>query len=117
MTMPFYLRLLMTDRCDVFGYENIRRDDGSTGVRQAPLWRDLPCRLSYDNIKSVYETSSVSHTTQTARLFTPPDIDIPEGSAVTVRRGGVVLGYKSTGTPAVYRTHREYLMEPSKVRA
>ena len=117
MAAPFYLQRLFTDRCCVYGYESYRRADGSTGSREVLLLENIPCRLSFDNIKRVYETNTVSHLTQTVRLFTPPETVIPEGSAVVLQRGQTELRYKSSGIPAVYETHREYLLEQKKTRA
>lgn len=109
--------LLFTDRCNIKEYTEYKRKDGSAGFIQQEKYTDIPCRLSYDNIKRAYQTNSVSHIMQTARLFLAPDIDVRPGSTVTVLKNGKELKYKNSGIPAVYQTHIELLLEPVNIEA
>ena len=108
---------MYTDICAVSEYESYRREDGSTGFALKPVYEDVPCRLSFDNIKRAYQTDTVSHTMQTVRLFMSPDREMRPGCVVEVRRGDRVLTYKNSGIPAVYATHQELILEPMKTEA
>jgi len=49
---------------------------------------------------------------QTVRLFLAPDIDIPPGSRIALRRvEGSELRFHRTGVPAVFEAHQEIRME------
>ena len=109
--------LLYGDICTVYDYQPYRREDGSTGLVRRMVYSDLPCRISFDNIKRVYQTETVGHTMQSVRLFTYPEPVILPGSCVDVVRRGKVYHYKSSGIPAVYETHQELLLEPEKTGA
>ena len=109
--------LLFSDTCTVYEYRDTRRSDGSTGSELIKTAEGIPCRLSYDNIKRVYQTDTVGHSMQTVRLFTGADVEILPGSVVEVTRGSKVIRYNSSGIPAIYRTHRELLLEPASTQA
>lgn len=107
------IEALYTDTCTVTETASYQREDGSAGFRDTTVYRDLPCRLSFDQIKRAYPTDSVSHTMQTVRLFCPPDKKIRPGSRIEVKRQGEKsLFFKNSGLPAVYATHLELILEP-----
>lgn len=109
--------LLYTDRCFIKELKAYSRSDGSTGFEAHEIYSDVPCRLSFVNIKRAYQTNSVSHTMQTVKLFLSPEIDVKPGSIITVLRCGKLLEYKNSGIAAVYSTHSELLLEPVKTAA
>ncbi len=109
--------IMFTDRCDIYEYESTLREDLSTGAMLRLKYENLACRMSFDNIKRVYQTSAVGHTMQTVRLFLLPGVNVKPGSVITVTRNGEKFKYKNSGIPAVYETHTELLLEPDKTGA
>lgn len=74
-----------------------------------------PCRLSVKSISAASPADPVASVSQVVKLFIAPEIDIPEGSRIEVRRfNGSEQSFKSSGTPAVYSSHQEVIIEPVK---
>jgi len=84
------------------------------------LHQDIPCRLSFRRgieamgmIRDVGDAAMEA--IQVVRLFLAPDIDIPPGSCIVLRRGdGSELRFHRTGVPAVFEAHQEIRMEREK---
>lgn len=48
---------------------------------------------------------------QTVTLYIDPDLEIPEGSKITVTQNGVIGDYERSGKAAVYTCHQEVPLE------
>lgn len=70
-----------------------------------------PCRLSFKNVQTAEGTNTASAVAQTIELFISPDITIKPGSMITITQAGVTRDYTYSGTPAVYDTHQEIMLE------
>ena len=91
-------------------HKKVTRPNHTTGFSDVEVLVDQPCRLSFSSIPSATD-GDVTGINQTVKLFFAPEITIKEGSKVTVTQNGVTTEYKQSGTPAVYSTHKEILLE------
>ena len=91
-------------------YKKITKPNHTTGFSEVEVLVDQPCRLSFLTIPSA-SNGDVAEINQTVKLFFAPEITIKEGSKITVTQNGVTTAYKQSGTPAVYSTHKEILLE------
>lgn len=95
------------DRCIVIEYVKEKQLNGSTALSGVTAYTDIPCRLSFVSKSAAVGTETVTNTAQTIKLFLSPDIEIKAGAKITVSHDGRTTEYKSSGFPAVYRTHQE----------
>lgn len=91
-------------------HKKITKPNHTTGFSDVEVLVDQPCRLSFSAIPSA-SNGDVAEINQTVKLFFAPEITIKEGSKITVTQNGVTTAYKQSGTPAVYSTHKEILLE------
>jgi len=106
-----------TDRCTVTDLTPYKRANGSTGQRKQAVWRDLPCRLSYQSVPAAGGEGNTAAITQAIKLFLSPDHPISAGAVITVTHDGVTQKYRRAGIPAVYATHQEVPLMIEKERA
>lgn len=71
----------------------------------------IPCRLSYRALSSAVPVDLGAQGAQGVTLYLAPDVDIPEGSKLTVTQNGVTRDYRRSGAPAVYSFHQEIPLE------
>ena len=88
----------------------ITKPNHTTGFSDVVVLTDQPCRLSFQSNPSVGD-GDFPTVNQTVKLFFAPEIEVKEGSKITVTQNGVTTEYKRSGTPAVYETHQEILLE------
>ena len=81
--------------------------NGRTEPTPRTLAEGVPCRLSYTTVKATEPSEGGAVAAQAVTLYTGPNLDIPEGSRVTVTQNGVTRDYERSGTPAVYTAHQE----------
>lgn len=75
------------------------------------IYKDEPCRLSYDFGGSNHnESEYYDKGEQKVKLFTAPDIDIPQGSKIEIKRQGFVLVFGKSDEPYRYGSHCEYML-------
>lgn len=91
-------------------HKKVTKPNHTTGFSDVDVLVDQPCRLSFSSSPST-SGGAVAEINQTVKLFFAPEITIKEGSKVTVTQNGVTTAYKQSGTPAVYQTHTEVLLE------
>ena len=111
------LRRLWTDRCDIFVREPVR--DSATGrvvFTERRVHADLPCRvsfrLSFETVSGVREVGDAAVAAgQTVKLFLAPEIEVPAGSKIVLRRGRHEMAFARTGVPAIFTGHQEVRME------
>ena len=91
-------------------HQKVKKENHTTGFADIVVLADAPCRLSFESSPSTQDgdTPGIS---QTVKLFFSPEIDIKEGSKVTVTQNGVTTDYKRSGTVAVYQTHKTITLE------
>ena len=71
----------------------------------------LSCRISHTTVKSTEPSEEAAVAAQSVTLYIDPDLDIPEGSKVTVTQNGVTRDYERSGKAAVYTAHQEVPLE------
>ena len=91
-------------------HQKIRKPNKTTGFSDVDVLVDQPCRLSFSSSPSA-TNGDVAEINQTVKLFFAPEIEVKEGSKITVTQNGVTTAYKQSGTPAHYPTHQEILLE------
>lgn len=104
------LKLLWTDRCDVFNYEEYTRSNKSTGHREVPVLQGLPCRLSFSTSNNTSNSGGASSVDQLIKLFLSTDVEIPAGSKISITRDGKTVDYKQSGEPARFASHQEIVL-------
>lgn len=73
------------------------------------IYRDEPCRLSYGS-SNHSEGEFITKGEQVIKLFTRPDVVIPQGSKIEVKRQGAILLFGKSDEPYRYGSHCEYLL-------
>lgn len=91
-------------------HQKITKSNHTTGFMDVDVLVDQPCRLSFTS-NAPTKNGDVAELKQTVKLFFAPEITVKEGSKITVTQNGVTTVYKQSGTPAVYSTHTEILLE------
>jgi len=111
------LTRLWRDQCDIWVREPvICAQSGRTVFEERKLYADLPCRvsfrLSFETVSGVRQVGvGASTAAQAVKLFVQPDIVVPAGSKIVVKRRGHELVFANTGMPAVFEGHQELRME------
>lgn len=90
--------------------QKVTKPNHTTGFSEVVVLENQPCRLSFFSSPST-TNGDVAEIKQTVKLFFAPEITVKEGSKVTVTQNGVTAEYKRSGTPAVYDTHTEIILE------
>ena len=102
---------LYTGRCTVSEYKPVRDEISKiTKNKEVAVLKDVPCRLSFKNISSA-DLNYGNAVTQEVKLFVSPEVDIKDGSKITVTQNGVAVDYTRSGEPAVYSSHKEIVLE------
>lgn len=97
--------------CDITERQKVTRPNKTTGFEEVKVIEEQPCRLSFSTISSAGASGSAAVVSQTIKLFLAPEIKVKEGSKITVTQNGVTRDYRRSGTPAVYSTHQEIVLE------
>lgn len=106
------LEMLYEDTCIISSYG--KRTDSKTHLTSSEpvmICKDQPCKLSFENQPASSESRTVDTTSQSIRLFLPPDIVVQAGCEISVMHKGVTTAYKNSGKPAIYTTHQEINLE------
>lgn len=91
-------------------HKKVTKPNHTTGFSDVDVVINQPCRLSFSSSPSTSD-GNFAEINQTVKLFFAPEIDVKEGSKITVTQNGITTVYKRSGTPAVYQTHTEILLE------
>jgi hypothetical protein len=75
------------------------------------VYNNIPCRLSFETIKSSDESSTVNSVSQITKLFLSSKYNIKPGSKITVTQNEITTKYQSSGKPAVYSSHQEIILK------
>ena len=105
------------DRCSVTASVPVKRKNGSTGHEQQVVYRDLPCRLSFESVPSAVADENTARISQAIKLFLAPEYQISAGARISVSHDGVTTEYRRSGFPAVFATHQEIPLELTQERA
>lgn len=108
------------DTCTITSKQKTTKTNGATGFSDVAVCTDEPCKLSFFNNFKMNDSTNVNLVAaavfQNVKLFIKPDLDIPEGSKVTVttHKNGKVFHYKSSGSTSMFTDHQEIILEVDK---
>jgi len=111
------LARLWTDRCDVYVRESaVDKETGRKVFSERKIYADLPCRLShrlsFETVNTVRDAGDFATVAgQAVKLFMAPDIELPAGSRIVLRRMGEEVVFVRSGVPAVFEAHQEVRVE------
>ena len=111
------LRRFWTDRCDIFVREStVEPGTGRSVFTERKIHADLPCRmsfrLSFETVSGVRDVGDAAVSAgQAVKLFLAPEIVVPPGSKLVLRRGVHEMVFARSGVPAVFEGHQEVRME------
>ena len=111
---------LWKDKATIKVKEKYTKTNGATGTLDSVLCTNEPCKLSFFNNFKMNDSTKANLVSaavfQNIKLFIKPDLDIPEGSKVTVttHKNGKVLHYKSSGATSMFTDHQEIILEVDK---
>lgn len=105
------IETMYVDTCTITNKEEYEKENGSTGFRDTIICENEPCKLSYSSTSSAVQGEVAASVGQSIKLFISPDIQIFEGSKISVTHDGVTGEYKRSGVPAMYTTHQEIILD------
>lgn len=114
------LKRMWKDACTIQITQETKDLDGISHRVWVPLVENEPCKLSfYDDhtrINSSRGNANANPLFQQTKLFIRPDLDIPEGSRITVvtHKNNKTLYFETSGDPALFTNHQEILIEGVK---
>lgn len=111
------LEWLWRDSCSVYvRAEYTDPDTNVTGFREVPLLEDLPCKLSFETSRhranecADVDENHAAALSQVVKLFLAPDVEIPAGCKIVVRRfrqPDRALAFARSGVAALFDRHQE----------
>ncbi|MBQ4250072.1 MAG: hypothetical protein II705_08530 [Clostridia bacterium] len=116
------VRSLWSGVCTVYASQYGEAGENGRNVRrETALYENIPCRLSRrtssHTVSGTREDNETAKVTQTVKLFTDRDVEIPPGARVTVTQNGRTVEYERAGESMVYSCHRETVLELKRKRA
>jgi len=107
------LERLWKDRCFVFQKGQVTDPDTNlTDFQETPLFEDQPCKLSFEKLTST-DGDNAAERFQSVKLFLSPDMVIPAGCKIVVKRfnrqGELVreFTFAHSGEAGVFTNHQE----------
>ena len=97
--------------CTITEQQKVQRPNKTTGFEDVVVHEDIPCRLSFKTTDSTNQTETASIANQTVKVFLAPEINVKEGSKLAITQNGITKEYKASGSPALYSTHQEIILE------
>lgn len=104
------LERMWRDRCFIYiRAEKTDSDTNLTDFQETPLLEDQPCKLSFEKLTSTDE-NHVTTVTQVVKLFLSPDVVIPAGCKIVVKRFNQLereFTFSQSGEAAPFTNHQE----------
>ena len=104
------LERMWKDRCSIYVQtEKIDPNTNLTDFQETPLFEDQPCKLSFEKITSTDE-NHVAAVAQAVKLFLSPDVAIPAGCKIVVKRFNQLereFVFSQSGEAAPFTNHQE----------
>lgn len=101
--------------CDIFEYRKIKDSTTKiTNFKEIRLHKEIPCKISFDEIYVNSETDTESKIKTKVKLFINPELVINPGSKIVVTKNGKTTIYKNSGKAADYNTHQEIMLDEFK---
>lgn len=106
------VKSLWKGKCTVTVQENeTNTNTGRTEIKEVDLYKDEPCRISFDVTDNTKPVSNAAQKVQGVTLLIGKNVDIPPGSKITVTQNGITEIYSKSGSPAVYSVHQQIKLE------
>lgn len=102
------------DLCTVIEYQDVRNDETKiTKKHEVTVLENLPCKISFEqsNINNLVQSDTVAKFKKTIKLFISTDINIKAGSKIEVTHNQNKTVYAMSGSPCVYPSHQEIMLE------
>ena len=92
--------------CSVVEFQEITDElTHITSQREVTVLENVPCRISFENIRQTEQTEMANSKSQTVKLFVSPEINIRAGSKVIVEQNGVSTAFvRAVRTPYISLT-------------
>lgn len=110
------LEQLHTGTATVYGITYSTGEHGAEVAEEAPVFEDIPCRLSYDR-KVSNDEDTYGRIIQDITMFCDPSYTIAPGSRIVITQNGVSREYRSASQAAVYESHQEIELTAFRRRA
>lgn len=111
VSMPNPLARLWKDRCTIFIKKKVTDPFTKlTDFVEIPVINEEPCKLSFQTLAVNEEGDAAAKLTQSVKLFLSPDLEIPAGCKIVVKRFGVInreFVYARSGEPGIFTNHQE----------
>lgn len=98
---------LYTSKFTTFEYVKERDKDGISSTNRICVHSDIPCKLSYDQVRVASSNEGYYSTSQEIKIFCNPDIEIKPGTEIEVLHLNKVLMFTCSGEPRLYPYHQE----------
>lgn len=101
------LERLWKDRCGVYVQEE-HTDPVTklTDFQEMPLFEDQPCKLSFSTL-SANSGDELPVVAQAVKLFLSPELTIPPGSKIVIKRSDREFTFSQSGEPGIFSNHQE----------
>lgn len=101
--------IYFTEKCDVIEMQSVRDEQTKiTRTVEVKVLENQPCKVSFESLNTVGQTSTGAISKQSVKLFISSDIKISPGSKIVIGSNA----YKASGIPAVYTdTHQEIMLD------
>lgn len=104
------LERLWKDICTIYKKEKIKNEQTKiTEFSEVAIFEDIPCKLSFESLNSNSD-DNVATISQSVKLFLNPQIIIPSGCKIVVRRFNLPereFIYSKSGEAGVFTNHQE----------
>ena len=104
------LERMWKDQCSIFvRVEQTNPDTNLTDFQEMPLFENQPCKLSFEK-QTATDENHVATVAQVVKLFLSPDLLVPPGCKVVVKRFNDIereFTYSQSGEAGVFTNHQE----------
>lgn len=111
------LERMWRDRCWVYVQEETTDSvTHLTDFEEKPLLEDQPCKLSFETL-AADSGDEAPVAAQTVKLFLSPDVDIPPGCKIVVKRFNSLereFTFTKSGIAGVFTNHQEIFLTEFK---
>lgn len=108
------LESLWRDRCWIYQRVGITDPDTHlTEVKEELLLEDQPCKLSFETLSAAGTAEPAAGISQVVKLFISPDVKVPAGCKVVVKRYNQVertFHFASSSEAGVFSNHQEIVL-------
>lgn len=111
------LKLLMEDRFDAYVEKEVKDPETKRQVtKKEKIIDNEICLLSFNNSSDEDESAGYVKYLRTDVLTTLPNIDIPMGATIVVRKAiGKTYTYQLSEDPSMHTTHTKYVLKKEEI--